>query len=156
MARFVYRLQKVFELRERKKKQQEQRVLEAQAQVKKAELVLEKHYQQLAELAEFMKTAPPSFYENYDRYKEQQKLEEDQLKQAIKLAHEHLALQKQLLIKAQADVEALVKHKEKAREEWLEEEKYREMKQLDEIGGQRYFRQQQALLLDEAEEENGV
>jgi flagellar export protein FliJ len=156
MARFVYRLQKVYELRERKKKQQEQRVLEAQAQVKKAELALEKHYQQLAELAEFMKTAPPSFYENYDRYKEQQKLEEDQLKQAIQLAHEHLALQKQLLIKAQADVEALVKHKEKAREEWLEEEKYREMKQLDEIGGQRYFRQQQALLLDEAEEGNGV
>jgi flagellar export protein FliJ len=149
MARFVYRLQKVFELRERKKKQQEQRVLEAQAAVKTAELVLEQHYQKLEELAVFMKTAPPSFYENYDRYKEQQKLEEAQLKQNIQFAEENLAHQKQLLIKAQADVEALVKHKEKAREEWLEEEKYREMKQLDEIGGQRYFRQQDAQRLEE-------
>ena len=149
MARFVYRLQKVFELRERKKKQQEQRVLEAQAAVKAAELALEQHYQKLGELAVFMRTAPPSFYENYDRYKEQQKLEEAQLKQNIQFAQEHLEHQKQLLIKAQADVEALVKHKEKAREEWLEEEKYLEMKQLDEIGGQRYFRQQEAQRLEE-------
>jgi flagellar export protein FliJ len=141
MGRFVYRLQKVFELRERKKKQQEQRVIEAQNAVKAAEQALATHYKKLEELATFMKTAAPSFYENYDRYKEQQKIEEAQLQQQITMAQDHLALQKQLLIKAQADVEALVKHREKAREEWLTEENYIEMKQLDEVGSQRYFRQ---------------
>jgi flagellar export protein FliJ len=156
MAKFVYRLQKVFELRERKKKQQEQRVLEAQAALKAAELALEQHYQKAAELALFMKTAPTSMYQGYDNYKEVEKQQEDQLKLNIRMATDHLTHQKQLLIKAQADVEALVKHKEKAKEEWLEEEKYREMKQLDEVGGQRYFRQQQANALEALADEEAA
>jgi flagellar export protein FliJ len=151
MARFVYRLQKVFELRERKKKQQEQRVLEAQTQVKLAEQALDAHFQKMAEVADFMRTAAPSFWANYDRFKEEQKGVEDQLRQNIALAKDYLHLQQQLLIKAQADVEALVKHRDKAKEEWMEEEKIRELRQMDEIGSQRYFRQQQAQLEEAAE-----
>jgi flagellar protein FliJ len=152
MARFIYRLQKILDLRERKKKQQEQRVLEAQAAVKLAEQALEAHHDKARQLAQFMRSAPATMYQGYDDYKPVEKAEEDRLKQDIQLAVDNLEHQKRLLIKAQADVEALLKHKDKAREDWLEDEKYREMKQLDEIGGQRYFRQQQANLIESGEE----
>ena len=52
----------------------------------------------------------------------------------------------QLLIKAQAELEALVKHKERTHEEWLEEEKQKELKLMDEIAGQRFFRSKEANL----------
>jgi flagellar export protein FliJ len=77
----------------------------------------------------------------------------EQLYDDLARAKDALEYERQLLIKAQADLEALVKHKDKAREEWLEEQKKMEMKMLDEIAGQRYFRAKLQEELDNAEYE---
>ncbi|MEZ4576177.1 MAG: flagellar FliJ family protein [Vampirovibrionales bacterium] len=80
-----------------------------------------------------------------------QKLNDDleQLEHQVVVCQEQLAYEKQMLIKATMDLEALEKHKEKAREEHFEEEKMMELKKLDEVASQRYFRQQQEHLEEE-------
>jgi flagellar FliJ protein len=144
MARFQYRLQKVFDLRERRKKQQEQRVLDAQAQVKQVEDRIAAKHQEIRTLSDLMKTAPGSSLADYDRFIYKLRQDLDELHLERRYALDRLEVEKQLLQKAQSDLEALIKHKEKAIEEWKEEEKARELKQLDEVAGQRFFRQMAA------------
>ena len=144
MARFVYRLQKVFELRERKKKEQEQRVIEAQKAVRAVEVAIEEKRNEFATVRQHMVTAPHILMEAHDAYLHllHQKLEA--LHEDLRRAQRKLSAERQLLIKAQADMEALVKHREKMQEEWREEENRQELKRLDEVAGQRYFRAKQA------------
>lgn len=140
MARFVYRLQKVFELRERKKKEQEQRVIDAQKAVRKVEAAIEEKRKELATVRQHMLTAPHTMMEAHDAYMHllHQKLED--LRTDLQRANSKLSQERQLLIKAQADMEALIKHREKMQEEWREEENRQELKRLDEVAGQRFFR----------------
>lgn len=152
MARFVYRLQKVFELRERKKKEQERRVQEAKALVVKIEQDIQAKKYEIRVLRENMLTASHLLMEAHDVYIHILNEQLEQLYQDLEFAKQRLAHEMQLLIKAQAELEALVKHKEKAYEEYMEEEKRKEMKMLDEIAGQRYFRSQQEQLEEEAQE----
>ena len=49
-------------------------------------------------------------------------------------------------------MEALVKHKEKAYDEWKAEEKRAEMKVLDEVATQRFFRNKLAKAVEDAED----
>lgn len=140
MARFVYRLQKVFELRERKKKEQEQRVVEAKKKVHAIELAIEEKKNEIRLIRQNMLSAHHTMMAAHDQFLHHLNAELDKLHQDLAMARQALEYEMQLLIKAQAELEALVKHKEKAREEWLEEEKKREMKLLDEVAGQRYFR----------------
>lgn len=142
MARFAYRLQKVFELRERKKKQQEQRVIEAQRHVRDIELAIEEKKNEMRIVQQNMRTAPHTLMTAHDDFLQHLNIQLDMLYDDLRQAQAILEEERKLLIKAQADLEALNKHKEKAREEWLEEEKRQEMKVLDEVGGQRYFRAQ--------------
>jgi flagellar export protein FliJ len=149
---FVYRLQKVYELRERKLKEQERRVIDAQDRLRKVEAKIVAKRTEIRTMQADMQQAHFTMLEVYDRflYKLAQDLEE--LAYEKQRAQDHLAYQKQLLIKAQADLEALTKHKESAKEVWLEEEKVRDMRQMDEVAGQRYFRATQERLLEELEE----
>jgi flagellar export protein FliJ len=140
MAKFVYRLQKVYELRERKLKEQEQRVLEAQTYVRQVENAIETKRQDIVQAQRDMRQASPMLFTYYDNFIYRLNQELDQLKVELVHANERLEAEKKLLVKAQADLEALEKHKEMAKEQWLEEEKQRELKMLDEIAGQRYFR----------------
>lgn len=149
MARFVYRLQKVFELRERRKKEQEQRVVEAQKRVREVEIAIEEKQDEIREVQRNMMASPHTLMAAHDSFLHHLNGQLDLLHNDRTQAKAHLEQERQLLIKAQADLEALVKHKEKAREEWLEEEKKLEMKRLDEVAGQRYFRAQ----LEKSEEE---
>jgi flagellar export protein FliJ len=153
MARFVYRLQKVYELRERKKKAQEQKVIDAQKKVREVETTIEEKRNEVRTLRTAMLTAPHTLMSNYDQYLYIMAQKIELLKLDLSFAQQILSQERQLLIKAQADLEALVKHKEKMQEEWQEEEKRLEMKQLDEVAGQRYFRAQYEKQLEEAEEE---
>lgn len=161
MVRFIYRLQKVFELRERRKKEQEQRVVEAQKRVRDAEMAIDEKKTEIRDVQKNMLASAHTLMAAHDNFLHHLNGQLAQLQ--INLEHAKVALnhERQLLIKAQADLEALIKHKEKAREEWLEEEKKLEMKRLDEVAGQRYFRAQfekaeeealEALLLEEASE----
>jgi flagellar export protein FliJ len=143
MARFAYRLQKVFELRERKKKDQEQRVVEAQKLVHEIEAAIEEVQNEIRLVRKNMLTSHHMLMSMHDKYIED--LEGRRLKELynrLEAAKEALEYERQMLIKAQAELEALIKHKEKSFEAWKEEEKQREMKMLDEVAGQRYFRSQ--------------
>lgn len=151
MAAFKYRLKQVYNLRERKKKEQEQRVAEAQAKVRQIELKVEEKKQEIRTVRQSMLVVHHTLMPATDRFLE--KLNEDMvfLLEDLQDANKELEFQRELLIKAQADLEALVKHREKMYEEWQEEEKKREMKQLDEVAGQRYFRAQQLQMQEELE-----
>jgi flagellar FliJ protein len=153
MARFVYRLQKVYELRERKKKEQEQRVIDAQKRVREAEDAVQAKKEEIRETRKSMLSSAHTLMAIHDEFLHRLNQQLDALYEELEMAKRRLEHERQLLIKAQADLEALVKHKEKAHEEWLEEEKRLEMKQLDEIAGQRYFRAQQAKMEELLEEE---
>lgn len=152
MARFVYRLQKVFELRERKKKAQEQRVVEAQKVVRQVETAIEEKRNELNTVRKHMLSAPHTMMAVHDEYMHMLNQKIEILHQDLTAAKNALEEERRLLIKAQADLEALIKHREKMQEEWREEEKRLELKQLDEVAGQRYFRARQEILLDEADE----
>lgn len=142
MARFVYRLQKVFELRERRKKEQEQHVIDAQKRVREVEVAIEEKKDEIRDVQKNMLASPHTLMAAHDSFLHHLNGQLEQLHEDLSYAQSELDYERQLLIKAQADLEALVKHKEKAREEWLEEEKKLEMKRLDEVAGQRYFRAQ--------------
>ena len=149
MARFVYRLQKVFELRERKKKEQEQRVIEAQRRVREVEMAIEEKKNEIRMIRKNMLNSPHTLMAAHDEFLHHLNQQLDELHQDLALAKQKLDEERKLLIQAQAELEALVKHKEKAHEAWLEEQKRLEMKVLDEVAGQRYFRAQQEQLAEE-------
>lgn len=156
MAGFKYRLQKVYEIRERKKKEQEQRVIVAQRKVKEIEDAIEQKKNEIRLLHQNMMASMATNHtmlDAHDMFIHKLNQELDELYLDLERAKEELAEEKRKLVKAQQDLEALVKHKEKMYEEWLEEEKQKELKQLDEIAGQRYFRQQQQALEEAKEEE---
>lgn len=155
MAKFVYRLQKVYELRERRKKEQERKVAQAMDRVVKIEAAIEAKKNEMRLVRQNMFQAPTTLLESHDLFL--QKLQEDleQLKQELILAQQQLDYEKKMLIKATMDLEALVKHKEKTYEEYLEEEKAIEMRRLDEVAGQRFFRKQQAEIEEALLEEGG-
>ncbi len=138
---FRYRLQNIYNLRERKKKEQEQVVNEAQNAVRKVQVRLDAKVAEREEVRHQRKTINPMMLDNIDkllvRYAEQIleiKTELSEANRILKEEEEKLAICRQ-------ELEALEKHRERAREEWLEEEEQAEMKMLDEVASQRYFRQ---------------
>jgi flagellar export protein FliJ len=128
-------------MRERKKKEQEQVVNEAQNAVRKVQVRLDAKVSEREDVRHQRKTINPMMLDTIDkllvRYAEQIveiKTELDEANRILKEEEEKLAICRQ-------ELEALEKHKERAKEEWLEEEKQAEMKMLDEVASQRYFRQ---------------
>ena len=122
MAAFKYRLKQVYNLRERKKKEQEQRVAEAQAKVRQIELKVEEKKQEIRTVRQSMLVVHHTLMPATDRFLE--KLNEDMVfpLEDLRDANKELNFQRELLVRAQADLEALVKHREKMYEEWKEEE----------------------------------
>jgi flagellar export protein FliJ len=151
MARFVYRLQKVYEMRERKKKEQEQRVQEAHSAVRQANAKLQANQQEQATVAQQLQESPPMMLAMIDRYLQSLRDKRVTLLEEKQQAEATLKEEEKKLSICHQELEALEKHKERCKEEWLEEEKAIEMKMLDEIGSQRYFRQQQEARLEAIE-----
>jgi flagellar export protein FliJ len=144
MARFVYRLQKVYEMRERKKKEQEQRVNEARAFLRQQEARKQAILLEIEAVRQHMEISHHTMMQAHDAFLHKLALDQKQAEQDILTAQEQLQQEEQALQVCHQELEALVKHKEGARQEWLEEEKAIEMKMLDEIAGQRYFRNKAA------------
>ncbi|MFN8614534.1 MAG: hypothetical protein U0003_01305 [Vampirovibrionales bacterium] len=153
MAPFVYRLQKVLEIRERKVKEQEQRVIEAKKHLAEAEQRVQAKVHDIRMAQHSMTTSAHTLLAMHDRYIHKSLQELDELKEQRHLAERKVVEEAQLLVKLQAELEALVKHKEHAHEAWKEDEKRAEMKILDEVATQRYFRNQQAQAQELAEEQ---
>ena len=78
-------------------------------------------------------------YDGFDKflkhlYEEGEKLE-NQRQEALKVLHR----EEEILMQREREVDVLEKHKEHKKEEYLYEEKMRELKTLNEIGSQKHF-----------------
>ena len=136
---FRYRLQKILDLRIMKKEEQELVVVRARQEVARIENLIDQNNQEIYLTRENMRKAVFTMYEAYDTYLKHLydkgvELEEEKQKALDKLEEE-----KQKLFELEKEVNVLEKHKERLREIYLEEEKKAELKQLSEIGSQRFF-----------------
>lgn len=150
---FSYRLQKILEIRIRKKEEQLQAVINAQKEVDRIELLIIKNLQQIDDLTKQMKKADPMMFEQYDKYikhlwEEDKKLQQQKLEAMEVLNHE-----KELLKLREQEVNVLEKHKEHQKENYIQEQKALELKELNEIGSQKFFIRNREKKEDEEYEE---
>ncbi len=145
---FRYRLQKILEIRIRKKDEQLQAVIKAQEEVDRIELLIIKNLDEIKNLTEQMRSADPMTYETYDNFIKHLWEEDKKLKAEKVVALENLNKEKELLKVKEQEVNVLEKHKENKKEE-----KARELKELSEIGSQKFFMKQRDLKEDEELEE---
>ena len=136
---FRYRLQKILDLRIMKKEEQELVVVRARQEVARIENLIDQNNQEIASTRENRRKADFMMYEAYDNYLKHLydkgvELEEEKQKAIDKLEEE-----KQKLMEMEKEVNVLEKHKERLKEIYLAEEKAAELKQLSEIGSQRFF-----------------
>ncbi len=147
---FRYRLRKILEIRIRKKEEQLQVVIKAQEEVDRIELLILKNLDQIKNLSEQMKSADPMMYDNYDKYIKHLWEEDEKLKQLKKEAIDNLNKEKEILKIKEQEVNVLEKHKERQKEEYIKEQKAKELKELNEIGSQKFFQKQ---ILNKEEQE---
>lgn len=136
---FRYRLQKVIEFRIRKKEEQLQVVIKAQAEVARIEGLIEQNKQAIIQTRQDMRTANPIMYESYDNFLHHLYEVGEQLEVQKQEAIARLEEEKRILVEREKDVKILEKHKEKMKEIYIAEEKAAELKQLSEVAVQKYF-----------------
>lgn len=136
---FRYRLQKVIEFRIRKKEEQLQVVIKAQAEVARIEGLIEQNKQAIIQIRQDMRTANPIMYESYDNFLHHLYDVGEQLEVQKQEAIARLEEEKRILVEREKDVKILEKHKEKMKEIYIAEEKAAELKQLSEVAVQKYF-----------------
>ncbi len=160
---FRYRLQKILEIRIRKKEEQLQVVIKAQEEVRRIELLILENLEQIQKLTREMRTADPMMYEQYDKFIKHLWEEDKKLQLQKQEALEILEKEKEILRIREQEVNVLEKHKEHRKEDYLKEQKALELKELNEIGSQKFFiknreaREEQELLeYLENQEQNGT
>ncbi len=155
---FRYRLQKFLEIRIRKKEEQLQEVLKAQNELDRIELLIIKNNKDIQDTRVNMRKSDPMMYDGFDKflkhlYEIGEKLELEK-QEAIKKLEE----EKEKLREREKEVNVLEKHKENKHEEYLQEQKALELKQLNEIGAQKHFaktrEKQEEEMLEELREQN--
>ena len=160
---FRYRLQKILEIRIRKKEEQLQVVIKAQEEVRRIELLILENLEQIQKLTREMRTADPMMYEQYDKFIKHLWEEDKKLQLQKQEAIEILEKEKEILRIREQEVNVLEKHKEHRKEDYLKEQKILELKELNEIGSQKFFiknreaREEQELLeYLENQQQNGT
>ena len=160
---FRYRLQKILEIRIRKKEEQLQVVIKAQEEVNRIELLIIQNLDEIKRLTQEMRQANPMMYEQYDKFIKHLWEEDKKLQIQKQEAIEALEKEKEILRIKEQEVNVLEKHKEHQKEDYIKEEKARELKDLNEIGSQKFFiknrdiREEQELLeYLEKQENNGT
>lgn len=136
---FVYRLQKILEIRIRKKEEQLQVVIEAQEEVHRSELLIVENLKQIENLSSQMRQADPMMYDQYDKFIKHLWEEDKKLNDEKQKAIENLNKEKEILQIKEQEVNVLEKHKENKKEEYVKEQKALELKELNEIGSQKFF-----------------
>lgn len=157
---FRYRMQKILEIRIRKKEEQLQAVLKAQEEVDRIELLIIKNLEQIKSLTMQMRSADPMMYEQYDKFIKHLWQEDEKLKTQKQEAIVALENEKELLKKREQEVNVLEKHKEHQKEDYIKEQKALELKELNEIGSQKYYirnkEYQEELELEEIQNANNA
>ena len=136
---FRYRLQKFLEIRIRKKEEQLQEVIKAQAEVDRIELLIIKNNKDIQDTRVNMRKSDPMMYDGFDKFLKHLYEVGEKLEQERQEALKALEVEKEKLREREKEVNVLEKHKEHKREEYLQEQKAIELKQLNEIGAQKYF-----------------
>lgn len=151
---FVYRLQKILNYRIQKKDEQVEAVKLAEQEVARIQNEIDNHKNTISVLRQNMRSALHILMESYDLYIRHinnlvEQLEEEKIQAILKLQEE-----KEKLLELEKGVKVLEKHKEKAVEQYKEEEKRIEMKRLDEVAGLKHFAIAQERKQEEEEELN--
>lgn len=136
---FRYRLQKILEIRIRKRDEQIQVVIKAQEEVNRIELLIIQNLDEIKRLTQEMRQANPMMYEQYDKFIKHLWEEDKKLQIQKQEAIDALNKEKEILKTKEQEVNVLEKHKEHQKEEYIKEEKARELKELNEIGSQKFF-----------------
>ena len=157
---FKYRLQKVIEFRIRKKEEQLQIVIKAQAEVARIEGLIEQNKQTIIKTRQDMRTANPMMYESYDNFLHHLYEVAEQLEIQKQEAIARLEEEKKILIEREKDVKILEKHKEKMKEAYIAEEKAAELKRLSEVAVQKHFskskeKEEEEAYLEELKQQEG-
>jgi flagellar export protein FliJ len=136
---FRYRLQKILEIRIRKKEEQLQVVIKAQEEVNRIELLIIQNLDEIKRLTQEMRQANPMMYEQYDKFIKHLWEEDKKLQIQKQEAIEALNKEKEILKIREQEVNVLEKHKEHQKEDYIKEQKAKELKELNEIGSQKFF-----------------
>ena len=160
---FRYRLQKILEIRIRKRDEQIQVVIKAQEEVRRIELLILQNLEEIKKLTQEMRQADPMMYEQYDKFIKHLWEEDKKLQIQKQEAIENLEKEKEILKIKEQEVNVLEKHKEHQKENYIKEQKALELKELNEIGSQKFFiknreKQEEQELLEylENQENNGT
>jgi flagellar FliJ protein len=154
---FVYRLQKILNFRIQKRDEQIQIVKIAMEAVLKAKRKIEENNKNIGLIRHNMRTAAHTMMESYDNYLKHLYELGEQLEEEKQTAEEKLREEQEILTKLEQDVKVLEKHREKAKENYLDEERKAEMKRLDEVAGlKHYAKTQERLAEEEIDELTGI
>lgn len=138
---FVYRLQKILDFRIRKKEEQLIVVQRAQRELSKAEQDIQRNDNEIALTKQNQKQANALMMESYDKYLHHLWEKAKQLEIIRQEKERQLQEEIHKLVELEKAVKVLEKHKEKMKDEYLEEEKKAELKTFSEIAVQRHFQQ---------------
>ena len=159
---FRYRLQKILEIRIRKKEEQLQVVIKAQEEVSRIEYLIIENRNQIETSTKQMRKADPLMFDQYDKFIKHLWEEDEKLQEEKRQAIENLNKEKEILKIKEQEVNVLEKHKEHQKEDYIKEQKALELKELNEIGSQKFFirnreKQQEQELTDylENKKQNG-
>ncbi len=161
---FVYRLQKVLDFRIRKKEEQLMILQKAQQALFMAEADIQRNNEEIVLTKQAQRQADFTMMEAYDTYLHHLWEKGEQL-EIVRQEKEQIVQQEvQKLVELEQAVKVLEKHKEKSKDAYVAEQKAAELKNMSELGVQRYFQQsreakeEQELLEQyqkDLEEENG-
>lgn len=100
-----------------------------------------------------MRKADPMMYESYDKFLKSLYDKGERLEAMHQDALQALEVEKQKLIECEKEVKVLEKHKERAKELYLEEERQLENKTLSEVAVQKYYARNLEKIEQELKEE---
>lgn len=138
---FVYRLQKVLDFRIRKKEEQLMVLQKAQQALCEAEADIQRNNAEIEATKQNQRHADFTMMEAYDNYLHHLWEKAEQLELVRQEKEEIVQQEMQKLVELEQAVKVLEKHKEKSRDAYIAEEKAAELKNMSELGVQRYFQQ---------------
>ena len=138
---FVYRLQKVLDFRIRKKEEQLMVLQKAQQALYEAEADIQRNNAEIEATKQNQRHADFTMMEAYDNYLHHLWEKAEQIELVRQEKEEIVQQEMQKLVELEQAVKVLEKHKEKSRDAYIAEEKAAELKNMSELGVQRYFQQ---------------
>ncbi len=150
---FRYRLQKILDFRIKKKEEQLQEVIKAKIEVERIQKLIDANNAEIAGVIQTMRTTTDfRMMDSYDKYLKHLYEKGEELEKQKQEAINKLEEEKQKLVEREKEVKVLEKHKENAKEVYLEEERQAENKLLSEVAVQKFYRTKKGKIEEEGED----